>query len=120
MNIDYIILMAVGVIVIGGGLLLLREAKKYRARRHASISGRTLAGIDYTMEILPDGDIMLKRTVAIPANERRLHEPAMKELMAQADKWMRNNPAQETNLDALEVEILCKRNGDLRQSEVQK
>lgn len=51
MPLDYIILMVVGVIVIGGGLLLLREAKKYRARRHASASGRTLAGMEYPKQL---------------------------------------------------------------------
>lgn len=33
MPLDYVIMITVGVMGIGGGLLLLREAKKYRARR---------------------------------------------------------------------------------------
>ena len=105
MPLDYIILLVVAVIGIGGGLLVLREAKKYRTRRNPGAIGKTLAGMDYTMEMLPDGDIILKRTVIVPANERWLHEPAMKEILAQAKKWMRNNPAKETNLDSLEAEI---------------
>lgn len=33
MTIDYIALLVVGVLVIGGGLYLLREAKRYKARK---------------------------------------------------------------------------------------
>jgi hypothetical protein len=38
-------------------------------------------------------------------NERWLHEPAMKEKLARADEWMRQNPPSETNLDALETKL---------------
>jgi hypothetical protein len=34
--------------------------------------------------------------VSIEPNERWLHEPAMKEQLARADKWMKANPAKET------------------------
>jgi len=44
---------------------------------------------------------MSKRALVIPANERWLHEPAMKEQLARADKWMKANPAKESNLDKL-------------------
>ena len=69
--------------------------------------GKALAGMDYIMELLPDGDIILKRAVVVPANERWLHEPAMKAKLAQADNWMRNNPAKETNLDMLETKFVA-------------
>jgi len=48
----------------------------------------------------------LKRALVIPANERWLHEPAMKEQLARADKWMNANPAKETNLDKFEAKLV--------------
>ena len=67
--------------------------------------GKALAGMDFIMEIQQDGDIMLKRALVIPANERWLHEPEVKEALARADEWMRNNPARETDLDELETKL---------------
>ncbi len=67
--------------------------------------GKALAGMEFIMEALPGGDIVLKRAVVVPMNERWLHEPAMKEKLARADEWMRQNPPRETNLDELEVEL---------------
>lgn len=64
--------------------------------------GKALAGMDFILEELPDGDIILKRAVVIPANERWLHEPAMQKRLAQADKWLRGHPLKETNLEHLE------------------
>ena len=63
--------------------------------------GKSLAGVDFIMEIQPDGDILLKRTVVVPMNERWLHEPAMKKKLAQADEWMQNNPVKASNLDEI-------------------
>lgn len=65
--------------------------------------GKALAGTEFIMETLPDGDILLKHAVVMPINERWLHEPAMKAKLARADEWMRNNRAKETNLDELEA-----------------
>ncbi len=65
--------------------------------------GKALAGMEFIMEELPGGDIMLKRAVVVPMNERWLHEPAMKEKLAHADEWMRQNPPRETSLDELEA-----------------
>lgn len=48
---------------------------------------------------------MLERAFVIPANERWLHEPAVKVALTRADKWMRNNPAKETDLDELETKL---------------
>lgn len=67
--------------------------------------GKAMAGMGFIMETLPGGDIILKRAVVVPMNERWLHEPAMKEKLAHADDWMRNNQAQETNLDKLETKL---------------
>jgi hypothetical protein len=67
--------------------------------------GKALAGMEFIMERLPDGDILLKHAVVVPINERWLHEPAMKEKLARADEWMRNNPAKETNLEELEASL---------------
>ena len=67
--------------------------------------GKAMAGMDFILEELPGGDIMLKRAVIVPMNERWLHEPAMKKKLARADNWMRDNPAQETSLDELESKL---------------
>ena len=68
--------------------------------------GKALAGTEFIMEELPDGDIMLKRAVVIPMNERWLHEPAIKEKLARADEWMRQTPPRETSLDELENRLV--------------
>ena len=67
--------------------------------------GKALAGMDFIMEELPGGDIVLKRAVVVPLNERWLHEPAMKEQIARADEWTRQNLPRETDLNTLEVKL---------------
>lgn len=67
--------------------------------------GKARAGMGFVVEELPGGDILLKRAVVVPITESWLHEPAMKEKLARADEWMRNHPAQETDLDELEVKL---------------
>jgi hypothetical protein len=42
---------------------------------------------------------------AIEASERWLHEPEMKKRLAQAKKWFRENPPQETSLNELEAKL---------------
>ena len=69
--------------------------------------GKALAGMGFIMEELPGGDIMLKRAVVVPMNERWLHEPAMKERLAQADEWMRQNPPRKTDLDEIETKLIA-------------
>lgn len=69
--------------------------------------GKALAGMGFIMEELPSGDIILKRAVVVPMNETWLHEPAMKERLAQADNWMRQNPPRETDLDELETKLIA-------------
>lgn len=67
--------------------------------------GKALAGMAFIMEQLPGGDIILKRAVVVPMNERWLREPTMKDRLARADDWTRNNPAQETEMDELEAKL---------------
>jgi hypothetical protein len=67
--------------------------------------GKSLAGLDFIMEVLPAGDIMLRRAVVVPLNEQWLHEPAMKQKLAAADEWMRKNPPVETDLYQLEDKL---------------
>ncbi|MBV6272972.1 hypothetical protein KVP09_08585 [Alcaligenaceae bacterium CGII-47] len=64
--------------------------------------GKALAGMDFIMEELPGGDIILKRAIVIPTNERWLHEPAMQQRLARVDKWRQEHPFKETNLEHLE------------------
>lgn len=63
--------------------------------------GRSLAGADFIMKELPSGDILLQRALVIPMNERWLQEPEVQARIAAAQEWMKKNPAQESNLDAL-------------------
>ena len=67
--------------------------------------GKAMAGMNFILETLTDGDILLKHAVVMPVNERWLHEPAMKQQLARADEWMRNNPAKETKLAELEARL---------------
>lgn len=53
----------------------------------------------FIMQELPGGDIRLKRAAVVPVNERWLHEPAMTDMRALADEWMRQSPPRESNLD---------------------
>ena len=68
--------------------------------------GKSMAGMNFILETLTGGDILLRHAVVVPVNERWLHEPAMKQQLAGADEWMRNNPAKETKLEELEARLL--------------
>jgi hypothetical protein len=72
--------------------------------------GKAMAGMGFVMEPMPDGDILLKRSVVIPLNEKWIHEPEMKKDLAEADEWMRNNPPQETDLNVLAIKLGIKLN----------
>ena len=63
--------------------------------------GRAMAGLNFIMQELPGGDVMLKRADVVPEAERWLHEPDMKERLARADTWMRDNGVRETDLDQI-------------------
>ncbi len=65
--------------------------------------GRAMAGMNFIMQELPGGDLILKRTGLVPETERWLHQPDMKEKLAHADHWMRDNPACETDLDQFDA-----------------
>ena len=67
--------------------------------------GKALAGMEFILESTPDGDIVLKRAVVIPANERWLHDSKVKAKLARADEWMSKNPPKETDLDELEARL---------------
>ena len=67
--------------------------------------GKAMAGMNFILETLTDGDILLKHAVVVPVNERWLHEPALRQQLARADEWMRNNPAKETKLEELETRL---------------
>lgn len=67
--------------------------------------GKAMAGVSFILETLTDGDILLKHAVVVPVNERWLHEPAMKQQLARADEWMRNNPAKQTKLEDFDARL---------------
>jgi len=67
--------------------------------------GKALAGTEFSIEELPGGDIMLKRADGVPQNERWLHAPSMKNKLARADEWMRQNPPCKTDLDELGIKL---------------
>lgn len=81
------------------------EALKIVGKSGQISLGKALAGMGFVMETLPGGDILLKHSVVVPVNERWLHEPAMKDKLAQADDWMRNHPARESNLEETEARL---------------
>lgn len=62
--------------------------------------GKAMAGMGFIMEELPGGDIMLKRAVVVPMNERLL-DPAVHAELEAAREWRRHNPAEATDLAAL-------------------
>lgn len=62
--------------------------------------GKAMAGMGFIMEELPGGDIVLKRAVVVPMNERLLDPEVHAELEA-AREWRRSNPAKATDLAAL-------------------
>ena len=64
--------------------------------------GRAMAGLNFIMQELPGGDLMLKRADVVPEAERWLHTPTMKQKLARADTWMRDNGARETDIDQME------------------
>ncbi|MBV8501148.1 MAG: hypothetical protein JO142_11765 [Burkholderiales bacterium] len=63
--------------------------------------GKALAGQAFVLQELPGGDLLLKRAVLVPFDERWLHEPAMKAKLAQAEKWMQQNSPTSSDLAGL-------------------
>lgn len=66
--------------------------------------GKSMAGMDFILEKLPGGDIMLKRAVVVPMNERPLKPVVQAELVA-AREWRKKHPPQATDLAALGVKL---------------
>ena len=64
--------------------------------------GKSLAGLNFDMEQLPDGDIILKQVVVVPVNEKWANTPDMKTRLAAADAWMQGNAPAATAIEALE------------------
>lgn len=62
--------------------------------------GKAMAGMGFIVQEPPGGDIVLKRAVVVPMNERLLDPVVHAELEA-AREWRRNNPAKATDLTAL-------------------
>lgn len=60
----------------------------------------------------PSTDTASKDATTIPANEQWLHEPEMKQKLARAEKWLRENPPRETDLDELVARYLAGRTSD--------
>jgi hypothetical protein len=64
--------------------------------------GKSFAGVAFLVEKLAGGDFILKKATVMPSNEQWIYEPALQSKLAAADEWMQNNPAQATDLDALQ------------------
>ena len=62
--------------------------------------GKAMAGMGFIMQELPGGDIVLKRAVAVPMNEKLL-DPAVHAELEAAREWRRSKPAKATDLAAL-------------------
>lgn len=69
--------------------------------------GKDLAGTDFLVEKLDDGDIILRRAKVVPLNEKWLNTPKVKERLARADEWMAEHKPSETDLEALETDLVA-------------
>ena len=67
--------------------------------------GKSFAGVAFLVEKLAGGDFILKKATVMPSNEQWIYEPALQSKLAVADEWMQSNPAQTTDLDALQNTI---------------
>ena len=67
--------------------------------------GKSFAGVAFLVEKLAGGDFILKKATVMPSNEQWIYEPALQSKLEAADQWMKSNPAQETDLDALQNTI---------------
>lgn len=67
--------------------------------------GKSFAGVAFLVEKLAGGDFILKKASVIPSNEQWIYEPTLQSKLEAADQWMNSNPAQETDLDALQNTI---------------
>lgn len=67
--------------------------------------GKQYAGRYFEVEVQTNGAILLKPMRVIPEADAWLYTPEMRERLAQADAWIAENPAQETDLDALAAKL---------------
>ena len=63
--------------------------------------GKKYAGKHFELREEEDGTIVLKPMRVIPESDAWLHTPEMREKLARADQWCKENPPAETNLDEL-------------------
>jgi hypothetical protein len=63
--------------------------------------GKQFAGRYFEVEMQADGSILLRPMRVVPEADAWLYTPEMRERLAQADTWMADNPASETDLDLL-------------------
>ena len=64
--------------------------------------GKALIGRSFVVASLPNGDVLLKRAVIVPADEAWVHTPAMKTSLKTAREWADRTPRRDTDLDALD------------------
>lgn len=67
--------------------------------------GKQYAGRYFEVETQPDGGILLRPMRVIPEADAWLHTPEMRKRLAQAEAWMAENPARETDLDELAAKL---------------
>ena len=85
--------------------------KRVNSRGEISL-GKELAGKKFQVEALKDGALMLRPMVEIPDSDAWLHSPEMKRKLAEAERWMAQNPPAETDMVTfnamIEAEIRAK------------
>jgi len=69
--------------------------------------GKALAGQNFVLEALPNGDILLKKAIVVPVNEAWVHTPEMQERLKAAREWAAGTARKETGLDSLDTAYLA-------------
>lgn len=67
--------------------------------------GKEHAGRQVLIEQLGPGEWRVRTATVVPDNERWLHTPDMAQSLERALEWERRNPAEETDLAALQKEM---------------
>jgi len=71
--------------------------------------GKQFAGRTVTVEEVEDGVWLVKAARVIPENELWLHTPEMSKKLTEAIRWADENPAKESDVDALERKLKKRR-----------
>jgi hypothetical protein len=71
--------------------------------------GKQFAGRTVTVEEVEDGVWLVKAARVIPENELWLHTPEMNKKLTEAIRWADENPAKESDVDALERKLKKRR-----------